>query len=337
MRAAIWEEPGRLSIGTRPDPSPGPGELVVQVGACGLCGTDLHIADGEFPPAPYPLVPGHEFAGTVVAVGDGVEGFAEGALVAADPSLFCGRCAFCRVGRGNLCANWGAIGDTVDGAFAEFVRVPQANAYALPEGLGAREGALVEPVSCAVRGMHRLDLQPGESVLIVGGGTMGLLLLQLVRHGGAGRVAVVDRVADKLPLARRLGADETAGDVAELDGVEGPGGFDVAIDATGVPAAIEAAFGALRRGGRLLVFGVAPSEATVSLSPFRIYNDEITVLGSMAVLNSFGPALDVMRAGAIDTQAMLTHTFALDGFADALRTVREGGAIKVQVLPGEPG
>jgi NADPH2:quinone reductase len=164
---------------------------------------------------------------------------------------------------------------------------------------------------------------------------MGLLLLQLVRHGGAGRIAVVDRIADKLPLARRLGADETAGDVAALEGADGPGGFDVAIDATGAPPAIEAAFGALRRGGRLLVFGVAPSEATVSLSPFRIYNDEITVLGSMAVLNSFGPALDVMRAGAIDTEAMLTHTFALDGFADALRTVREGGGIKVQVLPGE--
>ncbi len=337
MRAAIWEEPGRLQIGTRPDPSPGPGELVVQVGACGLCGTDLHIADGDFPPAPYPLVPGHEFAGTVVAVGDGVDGLTEGALVAADPSLFCGRCEFCRIGRGNLCANWGAIGDTVDGAFAEFVRVPVANAYALPEGMGVREGALVEPVSCAVRGMHRLDLQPGESVLIVGGGTMGLLLLQLVRHGGAGRVAVVDRIPDKLGLARRLGADETAGDVAELDGVEGPGGFDVAIDATGAPPAIEAAFGALRRGGRLLVFGVAPSEATVALSPFRIYNDEITVLGSMAVLNSFGPALDVMRAGAIDADAMLTHAFALDGFADALRTVREGHGIKVQVLPGERG
>lgn len=334
MRAAIWEEPGRLTIGERPDPAPGRGELVVQVGACGLCGTDLHIADGEFPPAPYPLVPGHEFAGTVVAVGADAEGFAEGDAVAVDPSLFCGRCAFCRAGRGNLCANWGAIGDTVDGAFAEYVKVPVANAYALPEGMGPREGALVEPVSCAVRGMHRLDLQPGESVLIVGGGTMGLLLLQLVRHGGAGRVAVVDRVAEKLPLARRLGADETAGDVASLPGVEGPEGFDVAIDATGAPAAIEAAFGALRRGGRLLVFGVAPSEATIALSPFRIYNDEITVLGSMAVLHSFGPALDVMRAGAIDTEAMLTHTFPLDGFADALRTVREGGGIKVQVLPG---
>jgi 2-desacetyl-2-hydroxyethyl bacteriochlorophyllide A dehydrogenase len=327
VRAAIWEAPGELRIGERPDPAPDPGEVVVRVGACGLCGTDLHIADGDFPPAPYPLVPGHEFAGEVVATGAGA-GLEEGARVAVDPSLFCGRCRFCRAGRGNLCADWNAIGDTVDGAFAEYVRVPIANAYRLPDELGLRAGALVEPVSCAVRGLHRLQVQPGESVLVVGAGTMGLILQQLLLRSGAARVATVDANPAKLPLAERLGASATATSTEALDRR-----FDVAIDATGAPGAIEAAFDALDRGGRLLVFGVAAGDATIALSPFRIYNDEITVLGSMAVLHSFAPALELVAAGAIDVDAMLTHDFPLDGFADALATVRGGEGVKSQVLP----
>jgi len=327
VKAAIWERPGELRIGERDDPAPGPGELVVRVGACGLCGTDLHIADGEFPPAPYPLVPGHEFAGEVVAVGPSAERRGEGARVAVDPSLFCGHCDYCRAGRGNLCANWNAIGDTVDGAFAEYVKVPAVNAYRLPDALGFREGALIEPVSCAVRAMHRLAVRPGESALVVGAGTMGLILQQLILRAGATRVAVVDTNEAKLGLAEALGADAVATSAEDL------GRFDLAVDATGAPPAIEAAFDALRRGGRLMVFGVANAEARISLSPFRIYNDEITVLGSMAVLNSFGPAVDLMAAGAIDAGAMLTHDFALDDFGDALATVRRGEGVKSQVLP----
>jgi 2-desacetyl-2-hydroxyethyl bacteriochlorophyllide A dehydrogenase len=336
VRAAIWEAPGDLRIGERPDPTPADGEIVVAVGACGLCGTDLHIADGDFPPAPYPLVPGHEFAGEVVAVGRRVEEIQEGQRVAVDPSLFCGHCAFCREGRGNLCSNWAAIGDTVDGAFAEYVRVPAANAYALPDELSLPQGALIEPVSCAVRGLHRVEIRPGETVLVVGAGTMGLILAQLVLRAGAARVAVADTNAAKLPLAESLGAESVATDIEALRESE-PAGFDCAIDATGAPPAIEAAFDALRRGGRLMVFGVASGEATVSLSPYRIYKDEITVLGSMAVLNSFAPAVELVRGGAVDTSAMLTHEFPLDGFADALGVVRRGEGVKVQVRLGAAG
>ena len=327
MKAATWESPGNLSIGTRDDPTPGPHDLVVKVEACGMCGTDLHIADGAFAPTPYPIIPGHEFAGEVAVVGTEVSGWREGDRVAVDPSLFCGRCEMCRIGRGNLCAEWSAIGDRVDGAFAEYVAVPAENAYALPDALSFREGALVEPTSCAVRGMHRLQVQPGESALVVGAGTMGLLLAQLILRAGASRVAVVDTNERKLPLAARLGADAVATSAEDL------GRFDVAVDATGHPKAIESAFDALKRGGRLMVFGVAHDDARIELSPFRIYNDEITVVGSMAVLHSFGPALELVAAGAIDTGAMLTHDFPLDGFADALENVRAGRGVKSQVLP----
>jgi 2-desacetyl-2-hydroxyethyl bacteriochlorophyllide A dehydrogenase len=303
----------------------------VQVGACGICGTDVHIADGEFPPTPYPIVPGHEFAGRVVAVGDGVPGeWIEGTRVAVDPSLFCGHCPACHAGRGNLCANWNAIGDTVDGAFAEYVAVPHRNAYPIPDGVSDQQGALIEPLSCAVHGLRRIGPVIGQDVLVMGAGTMGLLLMQLLNRAGARSVAVVDRKAARLEAATAVGAASVAQDVSDLDTQS----FSVAVDATGAPAAIEAAFGRLDRGGRLLIFGVTSGDAEVSLSPFRIYNDEITVLGSMAVLNSFGAAADLMADGAIATRSLLSDPYPLAGFPDALASVRAGEGIKIQVAPG---
>ncbi|MBK1786997.1 zinc-dependent alcohol dehydrogenase family protein [Prauserella cavernicola] len=330
MRAAIVDQPGTIRVGDVPDPKPGERQVVVKVGACGICGTDLHIADGHFPPTPYPIVPGHEFAGQIVELGADVPGgWSVGDRVAVDPSLFCGYCTPCRSGHGNLCANWGATGDTVDGAFAEYVAVPSANCYRLPDELTFQQGALVEPVSCAVHGVRRIGVEAGERFLVMGAGTMGLIMQQLLQRAGA-RVTVVDRNAARLPRATALGAEAVVTDVSELNDEK----FDAAADCTGVVPAIEAAFDSLRRGGRLLVFGVAPEEARVALSPFRIYNDEITIVGSMAVLNSFGAALDLVAAGAIDTDALLTDTLSLEQYPDALALMRSGSGLKVQVVPG---
>jgi 2-desacetyl-2-hydroxyethyl bacteriochlorophyllide A dehydrogenase len=327
MRAAIVDTPGSIRVGDVPDPKAEPRHVVVKVGACGICGTDLHIADGHFPPTPYPIVPGHEFAGEIVELGADVTGWSAGDRVAVDPSLFCGSCGPCRDGRGNLCANWGAIGDTVNGAFAEYVTVPAANCYRMPDELTWRQGALVEPLSCAVHGVRRIGVEAGERFLVVGAGTMGLLMQQLLQRAGA-VVTVVDRDISRLGRASDLGAVHTADDVGLLDER-----FDAAVDATGAVPAIEAAFDSLRRGGRLLVFGVAPEQARVALSPFRIYNDEITVIGSMAVLHSFGRALDLVAAGAVDTAPLLTHALPLADYPAALDLMRSGAGLKVQVLP----
>jgi 2-desacetyl-2-hydroxyethyl bacteriochlorophyllide A dehydrogenase len=329
MRAAVVREPGSVEVGEVPDPSPGPGEVVVRVGATGICGTDLHIADGEFPPTPYPIVPGHEFAGEVVELGAAVPGgWAVGDRVAVDPSLFCGRCRPCRAGHGNLCENWAAIGDTVDGAFAEFVKVPAANCYRLPDSLTWQQGALVEPVSCAVHGLRRIGVQPGERILVTGAGTMGLLMQQLLQAGGA-QVTVLDLNAGRLPRAAELGAAATATRADELHDEK----FDAAVDCTGVVAAMRTGFDALRRGGRFLVFGVAPAEARLALSPFRIYNDELTIVGSMAVLHSYGDALDLVASGAVRSEPLLTDALPLDEFPAALAKMRSGSGLKVQVLP----
>jgi len=331
VRAVQITTPGEVVVGERPDPTPGPGEVLVAVEACGVCGTDLHIADGHFAPTPYPIIPGHEFSGTVVDLGpDVTTGVAVGDRVAVDPSLFCGHCANCRRGRGNLCLNWGATGDTVDGAFAELVAAPASCAYVLPDAMTFEQGALVEPLSCAVHGLRRLGTGVGESALVVGAGTMGLMLISLLERAGL-HVTAVDRVAAKLDLAATMGASATATSIEALDGRQ----YDAVVDVTGVAPVIEQALDSVRRGGRFLVFGVAPAEARVALSPFRIYNDEITVVGSMAVLNSFGTALDLIASGAVDVGGLVSHRLPLDGYEKALDIVRGGEGVKVHVHPRE--
>jgi 2-desacetyl-2-hydroxyethyl bacteriochlorophyllide A dehydrogenase len=340
MRAVVIDAPGSIRVDNVPDPTPGPDEVLVRVGACGICGTDLHIIDGDSPLARYPIIPGHEFAGEVVALGsaiaqengNGGASITVGSRVAIEPNLYCGHCDFCRTGHENLCLYYAAVGVTTNGAIAQYVAVPIKKAYALPDTMSLREAALIEPVSCAVHGMHSLNPRSGDTFLIVGAGTMGLLLLQLALRGGASRVVMVDVNEQRLKRAEQLGVTRTYNDIQRALADE-PLGFNCVIDATGVPAVIENAFMGVKRGGKLMIFGVAPSEARISLSPFRIYNDEITVIGSMAVLFSFQAALDLISTGVINTEAMLTTAFPLEDFPKALDMVRYGRGVKTQILP----
>jgi 2-desacetyl-2-hydroxyethyl bacteriochlorophyllide A dehydrogenase len=333
MHAAIFDAPGKARIGVIPDPTPAPDELIVRVGACGICGTDLHIFAGDNPLARYPVVPGHEFAGEVVAMGTqaGQTGITIGCKVAVDPNLNCGYCEQCRAGRQNLCLNYGAIGVSVNGAMAQYVAVPEKKAYLVPESMSFPDAALIEPVSCAVHGMHSINPKSGDTFLIAGAGTMGLMLLQLAVRGGASRVSVIDLNARRLDLAEQLGARRTYVDIESAMADE-PHGFNCVIDTTGVAAVIEQAFWAVKRGGKLMVFGVAPHEARISLPPFRIYNEEITIVGSMAVQNSFQGALDLIQGGVISMQTLLSTPYSLEEYAQALERVRRGEGLKTQVL-----
>ena len=334
MKAVLIETPHEVGVLHLDDPAPGPRDAIVMVEACGVCGTDIHVLEGDFAPTRYPIVPGHEFCGEVVAVGAEVRDVAVGDFVAVDPSLFCGRCYFCRRGRNNLCENWNAIGvGAAFGACAELVRVPAANAFALPGDLPRRWGTLVEPLSCAVRGFDQVGVQLAHSYLIYGAGTMGLMLAQLAAHSGASRLDMVDVNPRRFELARRLGADRVA---ASADELEQPRGWDVVIDATGAVPAIEDGLRRVRRGGTFLQFGVASADATARFSPFRVYNDEINIVGSMAVLHSFERARDLLVRGVIDSQAMITHRYPLDAYSDAIDTFRRGDGLKVQVVPGAP-
>ncbi len=336
MKAIVLERPREAVVKEVPTPTPGPAEVIVNVKACGICGTDLHIFDGEFPPSPFPLIPGHEMAGVVTAIGRDVRDVREGDRVAVDPSLFCGECYFCKTLHGNLCERWGAIGDTVDGGFADYVRAPARNAYVLPDAMSFAEGAFVEPLSCVTWALKRMPIAVGDEVLIFGAGPMGLLLLQAVKHDGAGSAAMVDLKANRLAVARELGADLTASPGAALGDTlhaAHPRGFDAVIDATGSPRVVEEAFTHIKRGGRLLIFGVAPAGAKATFEPFQVYNKDLTIYGSMAVNYTFLPTISFLESGAVRVQPILSHTLPLARYTDALALFRSGESLKIQLAP----
>lgn len=329
MRAAVVKSAGEVGVETVDDPTPGVGEVVVHVAACGLCGTDLHILQGEFAPT-LPVIPGHEFAGTVVAGGPGVVGVHEGDRVAVDPSLYCNECHYCRMGRNNLCLRWGAIGVTAAGGAAEYVAVPAANCVLLPDHVDTTDATLIEPLACAVRGYDVLRSQLGAHVLIYGAGTMGLMMLRLAQRTGAVSVDVVDRNPDRLGLASRLGASTA---VSSADEVERPHGWELVVDATGNTAAIQDGIERVGPGGTFLQFGVADYAARATIEPYRIYNKEITITGSMAVLHSYERAAELFATGVIDPAVFITDRRPLGDYAAALDSFAGGVGLKTQVLP----
>ncbi|MFE1030212.1 zinc-dependent alcohol dehydrogenase family protein [Streptomyces sp. NPDC058818] len=327
MRAAVITQPGDVEITTLDDPAPGPREVVVEVAASGLCGTDLHILQGEFAPK-LPIIPGHEFAGQVAAVGSAVTEFAVGARVAVDPSLFCFECHYCRIGHNNLCERWAAIGVINPGAAAEFVAAPVANCAVLPESVRTEDAALIEPLSCAVRGYDVL----ASRVLIYGAGTMGLMMLQLAKATGAASVDVVDVNADRLNTARQLGCSTSATSADEL--YPPKYGWDLVVDATGNAKAIQDALGRVGKGGAYLQFGLADYATRATIEPYRIYNQEITITGSMAVLHSFERAADLFATGVIDPGVFISNRLPLTAFPDAIARFQAGAGRKIQIQPG---
>ncbi|MFE6844785.1 zinc-dependent alcohol dehydrogenase family protein [Streptomyces sp. NPDC057686] len=329
MKAAVISAPGVVTVETVDDPKPGPGEVVVQVAACGLCGTDLHILQGAFAPS-LPLVPGHEFAGTVVAYGPGVTGLTVGDRVAVDPSLYCNACHYCRIGRNNLCERYAAIGVTVPGAAAEFAAAPAANCVKLPDHVRPEDAVLIEPLSCAVRGYDVLRARLAGSVLIYGSGTMGLMMLELAKRTGAVTVDIVDINPERLATARTLGCSHAVGSAQEIDR---PRGWDLVIDATGSEQAIQDALGRVARGGTYLQFGVADHAARATIEPYRIYNREITITGSMAVLHSYERAAELFAAGVLDPDVFISDRLPLTDYAAALRQFRAGQGRKILVTP----
>jgi len=329
----VISSPGVVEVSAVADPAPGPREVVVAVSACGLCGTDLHILEGEFAPS-LPVVPGHEFAGVVAAVGsavdEAVDKLAVGTRVAVDPSLYCHECHYCRIGHNNLCERWAAIGVSTAGGAAEYAVAPVANCVPLPDHVALADAALIEPLACAVRGYDVMRSALGSHILIYGSGTMGLIMLQLAKRTGAASVDVVDLNPERLATAELLGVTATAASADELDR---PGGWEIVIDATGNEAAIQDGIGRVRPGGTFLQFGVSSSAARITIEPYRIYNKEITITGSMAVLHSFERAAELFAAGVLDPEIFISHRLPLEQYADALEMFRVGKGRKIQVQP----
>lgn len=338
MKAAVIVRPGSLEVQELALPEVGPGQVRVKVEATGVCGTDLHLLAGHFH-AQLPLIPGHEIAGVIDQVGAAVTELREGQRVALDPVISCGQCWACRRGQLQHCLHYQALGVTMAGGFAEYVVAPAANAHPI-HGLTSAQAAFAEPLGCVAWGITRLRPQPGSSALLFGAGPIGLLLMQALLASGVAAVTVVDPVARRLELAHSLGAHCTVLSgkqmAEELRDLE-PYGFDVVAEATGVPAVVQAMPQFAAVGGQILVFGVAPEDAQIALSPYELFRRDLSVLGSFSLnAGSLPLALRWLETGRVKVDSLISHQLPIEDLGQALEYKEnpgQGGALKVLITP----
>lgn len=338
MKAVRLHSAGDLRLDEVPIPIAGVGEVRIAVWRSGICGTDLHIAKGTFPAPNLPLTLGHEFSGTVDALGDAVQGIAVGDRVVVDINIACGHCYFCARGQKLFCPSVSQLGVHRDGGLAEFVVAPASNIHVLPATLSLDDAAYVEPLACAIHGQDRIGIRSGETVLIIGGGPMGLAHIALARLNGASRVIVSEPDPTRRGLARSMGADDLidpiASDVADslaalTDGI----GPDVVIEAVGSVRTYEAAVQLVRRGGRILAYGAAPQDAEMTLRPFDVYAKELTIVGSYAgTYDTWPRAVALIANGRFSPDMIVDSIRPLADAVDAIRSLEhDRSTVKVHI------
>lgn len=338
MTAVRLHAPGDLRLDEVPIPEPLSGEILVKVWRSGICGTDLHIAKGTFPAPNLPLTLGHEFSGTIASVGPDTDLAPVGSPVVVDINVACGHCYFCRRGQKLFCPTVSQLGVHSSGGLAEYVVVPAANVYVLPDSFDLDAAAYVEPLACAIHGQDRVGIQTGERVLIIGGGPMGLAHIALAKLRGASKVIVSEPDASRRKVAERMGADELvnpfdegfADKVAAMTDGVGP---DVVIEAVGSIPTYEAAVSLVRRGGRVLAYGAAPQGAAMALRPFDVYSKELTIVGSYAgTYDTWPRAIELLAAGRFDPSLIVDSVRPLEEAIEAIRGLEtDRSTIKVHI------
>ncbi|HEY7131696.1 MAG TPA: galactitol-1-phosphate 5-dehydrogenase [Candidatus Limnocylindrales bacterium] len=338
MKALVFRGPGSMPLEERPEPAAGPGEVVVAVRASGICGSDVHGFTGSTGRRRVGVVMGHEAAGEIVAVGEGVRGRRPGDRVVFRSILACGVCDRCRHGQPNLCLDRTGLGMQLDGAYAERVVVPEAMVEALPDGLGFEDAALVEPLAVALHAVNLTPFDLLDEVAIVGAGSIGLLTLLAVRRRGAGRVVVTDRDPHRLEMARALGADVaidvSAGDpVGAVLDATGGGGADAVFEAVGIAATVGQSIAVARPGGQVTWVGNSAPEVPLPMQ--QLVTRELTVRGAYAFVDEFAAAIDALATGWIDAHPLVERVAPLEEGEDLFRGLAAGSlpAVKVVLTP----
>lgn len=311
MRAAVCK--GKLNIEVMEWPSREmlTNEVRVQVKCCGICGTDQHIYYGYPGSAAVtpPVVLGHEFAGVVVEVGANVTNFHIGDRVSIDPNIYCGTCEYCRSGRPHLCDHLQAVGVTRDGGMGEFCTAPAANCYKMPDHMSYVEGALVEPLGCVIHGFKKLDIRPNHTVLIIGGGFIGQLFLQLVHARGAAKIIISEPAVEKHDQLRALGAHEVVQPILHI--IPFPIKADIVIECVGRQESMELAINSARKGGQVLLFGVSSPTTEISLSPFAVFSKELRIMGSFINPHTHEEAIALISQRIVQVEPLVSHRFHL--------------------------
>ena len=330
MRVATWRGGSRFTLDDAPEPAPGPGQVLVSVRAAGICGTDVHATQGLFPWSP-PMVMGHEYTGVVEAVGRGVDRKLVGRAVGCEPSFGCGRCAQCAAGRVSQCA-----GATRVGGFAERVVLPTRCVHPLPRGLDPVTAAMTEPAACCLSGLEMYEMPKGATVLVIGGGIMGLLTMVLAKRRGASRLMMSDPIEERRTMAKRLGAavvlDPTKENLRErvLELTRGHGA-DVVCEAVGKPELVADALTMVRHGGVLQLVGVNPKGSRLPLDLWDVHFREIRIHGAFGRGTAYLRALRLMSG--LGVSRLVTKRFPLDRIEDAFAHAAAGRGVKTMITP----
>ena len=322
MRTAVLEAPRRLGIVGRPKPAAGAGEVVIRIAATAVCHTDLGIYGGKHPGVRYPVVMGHEATGTIDAVGADVAGFKSGQPIIINPIIACGHCDSCRRGAEHLCRNAGLFGREVEGSMGEYVSLASRYVHALPAQLPLANATLIETLATVRHAQERLGVAAGESVVVIGQGTTGLLHTRLAVLAGANPVIAVSRTKWKLDMAARMGAHHVIDvgaekAVSEIPRLTGGCGADVVIDTAGGASTLMAAIDMLRPGGRLAPYAVS-HECCTGFTTFPLYYKEISIIGSRALTSAdMAPSIELVASGKVDVSDFVSATYPLTRAAEA--------------------
>lgn len=338
MKAAVFYGKHNIKCEEREYREIDKSEILVKVKACGVCGTDIHIFNGEEGSAAVtpPIILGHEYSGEVVEVGKNVTDIKIGDKVVIDPNIYCGECENCRNGKKQLCENLKALGVNIDGGFSEYCIVPKEQAYVF-NNITFEEAAMIEPIACCLHGINNIKIRPGDKVLILGAGAIGLIMLQLAKISGASEVVVSEPIKKRRDAALELGADYTLNPMEEgfKDELKKYSGKcpDVIIECTGNKYVIESAFDISGRGTKILLFGVSSPDVKVEISPFEIFKKELIIKGSLINPDTHLSALNLISNGRINMKPIITHKFKLDKIEEALEMQKSAESIKVLITP----
>lgn len=337
MQAIVFEDKGKYSLKDVPIPKIGEEDVLIKVDTCGICGTDVHIYEGTFP-ANFPLIIGHEFSGIIKEVGRKVKNFKVGDAVAVNPNTTCGKCKYCRNGKENFCVAIPGLGVNYNGGFAEYVKVKESSVYLLPENLDLEIASFTEPLSCCLHGIDLAEIKPGYSVIILGAGPIGLIILQLAGISGADKIIITDPVKERRELALNLGArlalDPTKVNTEREIKTFLKGKAEVVIECVGNPSTQAESINLVEPGGRVIWFGVADTKAEIKINPFYIYRNEITIKGCFINPYTTERAVRLLGEGRIKVKELITHRFRLSEFDKAMQVYREDRErIKILIKP----
>lgn len=338
MKAAVYHGPKDIRVENVADKKAGPGEVLIKIKYCGVCGTDIHIYEGDsgaFAVNP-PLIPGHEFAGEVVEVGEGVTKLKVGDRVSGDPNIMCGECYYCRSGMEHFCSSVKGIGTTADGGFAEYTVMNASHVHKVPDELDFMTAAMAEPMSCCIHGIDLCEIKQGDTVLVMGAGPIGIIMLQLAKLSGAAKLIVSEPVEEKRALALELGADIVIDPInQDIESIlkENTSNVDCVIECAGLVKTQEDAVRLAGKSARVMFFGLGSPDARISIKPDDIFKKELKITSSFINPYTFPRAIAMLATGKVDIKSIITNEVLLDDIAEVFKNpeYRRSGKVMIKM------